>query len=90
MRREPLSPRSVVVRCCLAAVALSARALASRRRRNAAAQTAIADLENAVAAAKAEVQRLKDVDELENLAGIYGHYVDKNRHDDVADLFAPD
>ena len=32
----------------------------------------------------------KDVDELENLAGIYGHYVDKSRHDDVADLFAPE
>src|SRR5215831_12744740 len=53
-------------------------------------KAAIADLEKAVAAAKAEVQRLRDVDELENLAGIYGHYVDKNRHDDVADLFARD
>ena len=49
----------------------------------------IADLENAVAAAKQEVQRLKDVDDLENLASIYGHYVDESRHDDVADLFAP-
>jgi len=53
-------------------------------------KAAIADLEKSVAAAKAEVQRLKDVDDLENLAGIYGHYVDKNRHDDVADLFARD
>lgn len=53
-------------------------------------KAAIADLENAVAVAKKEVQRLKDIDELENLAGIYGHYVDKSRHDDVADLFAPD
>ena len=53
-------------------------------------KAAIADLENAVAAAKTEVQRLKDIDDLENLAGIYGHYVDKSRHDDVADLFAPD
>ncbi len=33
---------------------------------------------------------MKDVDELENLASIYGHYVDKSRHDDVADLFAPE
>jgi SnoaL-like protein len=53
-------------------------------------KAAIADLEKAVAAAKAEVRRLEDVDDLENLAGIYGHYVDKNRHDDVADLFAPE
>ncbi|HZF31590.1 MAG TPA: nuclear transport factor 2 family protein [Gammaproteobacteria bacterium] len=49
----------------------------------------IAALESAVAAAKAKVERLKDFDELENLAGVYGHYVDKSRHDDVADLFAP-
>lgn len=54
----------------------------------AAAAEQLAELETAVAAAKAEVQRLKDIDELENLAGIYGHYVDKSRHDDVADLFA--
>jgi hypothetical protein len=53
-------------------------------------EAAIVDLENAVAAAKAEVQRLKDIDELENLASIYGHYVDESRHDDVADLFARD
>jgi hypothetical protein len=51
---------------------------------------AIAELENAVADAQREVERLKDVDELENLASIYGHYVDKSRHDDVADLFAPE
>src|SRR4029078_6362824 len=52
-------------------------------------KAAVAELETAVAAAKAEVQRLKDIDDLENLAGIYVHYVDKARHDDVADLFAP-
>jgi SnoaL-like domain len=51
---------------------------------------AIAALEEAVAAAKREVQRLKDFDELENLSGIYGHYVDESMHDDVADLFAAD
>jgi predicted small lipoprotein YifL len=50
----------------------------------------IAALEAAVAAAKTKVERLKDYDELENLAGIYGHYVDKSRHDDVSDLFAAD
>lgn len=52
--------------------------------------TAIAMLEDAVAAAKLDVQRLRDFDELENLSAIYGHYVDKSMHDDVADLFAPD
>jgi SnoaL-like protein len=51
---------------------------------------AIAELETAVAVAKAEVQRLKDVDELENLAGMYGHYVDKSQQDNIADLFAAD
>jgi SnoaL-like protein len=50
----------------------------------------IAALEGAVADAKQTLQRLKDYDELENLAGAYGHYVDKSRHDDVADLFARD
>jgi hypothetical protein len=57
---------------------------------DAAVNAAIAELETAVAAAKTEVQRLEDIDALENLAGIYGHYVDKSRHDDVADLFAPE
>jgi SnoaL-like domain len=50
----------------------------------------IAALEQAVAAAKIELARLDDVDELENLAGAYGHYVDKSRQDDIADLFAAD
>jgi hypothetical protein len=52
--------------------------------------TAIDELESAVAAAKAELERLRDFDELENLAGIYGHYVDKSMQDDIADLFAAD
>jgi len=51
---------------------------------------AIADLENAVAAAKLELQRLKDVDELQNISGAYGHYVDESRQDDIADLFMVD
>jgi SnoaL-like domain len=51
---------------------------------------AIAALESAVAAAEADVRRLEDVDELENLAGAYGLYVDKSMQDDIADLFAPD
>ena len=48
---------------------------------------AIAELEAAVAATRAEVERLRDVEELENLAGAYGYYVDKSRQDDIADLF---
>jgi hypothetical protein len=51
---------------------------------------AIDELESAVAAAKAKLERLRDFDELENLAGIYGHYVDKSMQDDIADLFAAD
>lgn len=51
---------------------------------------AVAELTNAVAAAKDELQRLRDIEALENIAGAYGHYVDKSRQDDVADLFAPD
>src|SRR5690606_22760254 len=38
---------------------------------------AIAQLETAIAAAELKVERLKDVDALENLASAYGHYVDK-------------
>lgn len=50
----------------------------------------IAALEDAVAAARHKVERLRDFEDLENLAGIYGFYVDKNLHNDVADLFAED
>jgi hypothetical protein len=57
---------------------------------DAALERSIAELERAVAQAKNDVERLKDVDALENLAGIYGHYVDRSQHDEVADLFAPD
>jgi SnoaL-like domain len=52
--------------------------------------SAIRDLEAAVAAARARLVRLQDFDDLENLAGVYGHYVDKSMQDDVADLFAAD
>jgi hypothetical protein len=47
-------------------------------------------LEEAVARAKTRVERLRDFEELENMAGVYGFYVDKNLHNDVADLFAED
>lgn len=53
-------------------------------------RAAIADLEAAVAEARRTIERLEDFDSLENLAGVYGHYVDKSMHDDVADLFAED
>jgi len=56
----------------------------------AATAAAIRELEKSVAAAEHEVQRLKDIDDLENLVGSYGYYVDKSMHDDVADLFARD
>ena len=79
----PLRAAAIVLTAALACAACSS------SRNDAQTKAAIAELETAVAAAKAEVQRLKDIDELENLAGIYGHYVDKSRHDDVADLFAP-
>jgi hypothetical protein len=77
----PLRTAAMILTAALACAACSSR-------NDAESKAAIAELETAVAAAKAEVQRLKDIDELENLAGIYGHYVDKSRHDDVADLFA--
>jgi len=47
-------------------------------------------LETAVAAARANVEQLRDVEEIENLAAIYGHYVDKSMQDDIADLFTQD
>lgn len=50
----------------------------------------IAELEAAVAAAEAEVERLKSIDEIENISSAYGHYVDESQHDHVADLFADD
>lgn len=50
----------------------------------------IAELEEAVADARRRVERLKDFESLENLAGVYGYYVDKSLHHDVADLFASD
>lgn len=52
--------------------------------------TAIAELEQAISEAEARIARLRDFDELQNLASIYGHYVDKSMHDDVADLFTDD
>lgn len=53
-------------------------------------ESVITELEAVVAEAELEVQRLKAVEEIENLISIYGYYVDKSMHDDVADLFARD
>ena len=50
----------------------------------------IATLEQAVADAERKVERLKDFDAIENLSGVYGHYVDESMQDDIADLFAAD
>lgn len=53
-------------------------------------ETAIASLRTAIADTKQSIQRLEDVEALENIAGAYGHYVDKSMQDDVADLFTAD
>lgn len=50
----------------------------------------IAALEEAIAAAEARLERLRDIDDIENVSSAYGHYVDKSMQDDVADLFAAD
>jgi hypothetical protein len=91
--------RAAVVRLALLGAALAAGGCGSGGE-TAAQQTAanvdagltaaIADLEAAIAAAELEVERLKSFDELENLAGVYGHYVDKSMQDDIADLFTSD
>ena len=57
---------------------------------SAAISAAIDELAAAVAEARTKLERLRDFDELENLAGAYGHYVDKSMQDDIADLFAAD
>jgi hypothetical protein len=50
----------------------------------------IAALEATVAALEQRVERLRDVDEIENLQSIYGYYLDKALWDPLADLFAED
>jgi hypothetical protein len=85
MTRSLLRPLAL----CLAAIALCA-CRGGTSEDDAATLAAIAELESAVASAKTQLARLQDVDELENMAAIYGHYVDKSQHDEVADLFARD
>jgi hypothetical protein len=78
---------AIVCALALAAAACEPRPAAQS---DAATARAIDELQAAIVAAKLELSRLRDVDELENIAATYGHYVDKSRHDDVADLFAAD
>lgn len=89
-----MKPRHLSIGMLLAASALLAacepstdRASDTASRDDAAIAAAITELEAAVAAAEAKVQRLRDFDEIENLAGVYGHYVDESMQDDIADLF---
>ena len=56
----------------------------------AAVESAIASLQTELATTRQAIARLRDVEDLENLAGAYGHYVDKSMQDDIADLFTED
>jgi hypothetical protein len=51
---------------------------------------AIAELEGTVATLSDRVERLKDVDAIENLVSAYGYYLDKQQWDSFVDLFAED
>jgi SnoaL-like domain len=81
-----------IVAAALAAALLAAAGCA---RRDAAAdsaelESALATAEQSAAATETKIQRLEDFDDIENLSGAYSFYVDKSRHDDVADLFTHD
>jgi hypothetical protein len=65
-------------------------ACSERAATDAAVDAQINALEAAIASTRTAIELLEDRDEIENLGAIYGHYVDKSRHDDVADLFADD
>lgn len=45
------------------------------------------DLTAAIDEVRGEIGRLEDRDDIENIAGIYGFYVDMSMQDDIADLF---
>jgi len=57
---------------------------------NAQASPTLATLSNRLADLTRRAQWLNDENEVENLQGIYGYYVDRKMWDDVADLFAED
>jgi acetyl esterase/lipase len=48
----------------------------------------VEDLEATLAAAERQIARVRDHDELENLEGAYGYYLDKNLWNPLADLIA--
>jgi hypothetical protein len=50
----------------------------------------VAALETRVGALRQRIERLQDVDQIENLVGIYGYYLDKQQWDLLTDLFAED
>lgn len=50
----------------------------------------LAPLEQAAVTLQREADRLRDVDQIENLVSIYGYYLDKQQWDDLTALFADD
>lgn len=50
----------------------------------------VRDIEAALGAAEREILRVRDYEELENLEGAYGYYLDKDLWNSLADLFARD
>lgn len=89
-RFGPARVRAVSAVLPLLAAALLASGCSRGGSEDPALAAAVHELEQQVSAAKIELGRLKDFDELENLAGAYGYYVDKSRQDDIADLFTSD
>jgi hypothetical protein len=87
MRRRTAHDRFRGAACALAVLCAGCEPSTDADPATAAAVTA---LESAVSAARLELTRLRDVEELENIAAAYGHYVDKSRQDDIADLFTAD
>jgi triacylglycerol lipase len=52
--------------------------------------TPVKDIEGVLSAAEREIDRARDYDEVENLEGAYGYYLDKNLWNPLADLFSRD
>jgi hypothetical protein len=50
----------------------------------------VAQLEARLARTRAEIERVRAYDQIENLESAYGYYLDKNLWDQLADLFAKD
>jgi hypothetical protein len=70
-------------------IAVGASAWLAHAADDSSAQT-IASLEQAIAATEHEIRQVRDHDEIENLIGIYGYYLDKLQWDQLTDLFAED